>query len=114
MPAPAADGGPLPVLLKGLGIDVASVGRIVAGADDTVVHHELPDGTAYGRLVLHDGRIAGAVLLNLPADAPGILAAVRAGTPVDGLPVLRSGRCEPSTTRAPFHVLIVMSRFRYR
>ena len=42
----AADGGPLPVLLKGLGIDVASVGRIVAGADDTVVHHESPDGTA--------------------------------------------------------------------
>ena len=114
MPALAADGGPLPVLLKGLGIDVASVGRIVAGADDTVVHHELPDGTAYGRLMLHDGRIAGAVLLNLPADAPGILAAVRAGTPVDGLPFLRSGRCEPSTTRAPFHVLIVMSRFRYR
>ena len=101
IPAPATDGGPLPVLLKGLGIDVASVGRIVAGADDTVVHHESPDGTAYGRLVLHDGRIAGAVLLNLPADAPGILAAVRAGTPVDGLPVLRSGRWQPSATTAP-------------
>jgi hypothetical protein len=52
--------------------------------------------------------------MNLPADAPGILAAVRAGTPVDGLPVLRSGRWQPSTTRPPFHGLIVMSRFRYR
>jgi hypothetical protein len=30
--------------------------------------------------------------LNLPAAVPGILAAVRAGTPVDGLPVLRSGQ----------------------
>jgi NAD(P)H-nitrite reductase large subunit len=101
MPAPVTDGGPLPVLLKGLGIDVASVGRIVAGGDDTVVHHESPDSTAYGRLLLQNGRIAGAVLLNLPADAPGILAAVRAGTPIDGLPVLRSGRWQPSANTAP-------------
>jgi NAD(P)H-nitrite reductase large subunit len=100
IPAPESAGGPLPVLLKGLGIDVASVGRIVAGADDAVVHHESPDGTTYGRLVLHGGRIAGAVMLNLPADTPGILAAVRAGTPVDGLPILRSGRWQPSATTA--------------
>jgi nitrite reductase (NADH) large subunit len=101
LPAPATDGGPFPVLLKGLGIDVASAGRIIAGVADTVVHHESPDGTAYGRLILHDGRVAGAVLLNLPADAPDILAAVRAGTPVDGPPALRSGRWQPSATTAP-------------
>ena len=101
MPAPAADGGAVARPAEsarhrcGLGGPDHRRPRRHRGAP------RVPDGTAYGRLVLHDGRIAGAVLLNLPPDVPGILAAVRAGTPVDGPPVLRSGRCELSTTRAP-------------
>lgn len=74
--APATE---TPMLLKGIGIDLVSVGRVRPSPGDRVLTHEDPARYAHGWLVLSDGRAAGAVLLNLPREAPGILAAVRSG-----------------------------------
>ncbi|WP_246278802.1 NAD(P)/FAD-dependent oxidoreductase [Phytohabitans rumicis] len=79
-----------PMLLKGIGLDLVSVGRVHPAAGDAVLTHEDPDRYAYGRLVVSDGRVAGAVLLNLPREAPAIVTAVRGGAPSRGLEALRS------------------------
>jgi nitrite reductase (NADH) large subunit len=79
-----------PMLLKGVGIDLVSVGRVQPVAGDTVLVREDPERYSYGRLVTSDGRVAGAVLLNLPREAPAILTAVRAGAPTRSLDTVRS------------------------
>ena len=74
--APATE---TPMLLKGIGIDLVSVGRVRPAPGDTVLTHEDAARYAHGWLVLSGGRAAGAVLLNLPRESPAILAAVRSG-----------------------------------
>jgi nitrite reductase (NADH) large subunit len=83
-------GAATPMLLKGIGIDLVSVGRVHPAAGDSVLTHEDPARYAHGQLVVSGGRVAGAVLLNLPREAPAILAAVRAGAPAGGLETLRT------------------------
>jgi NAD(P)H-nitrite reductase large subunit len=72
--APATE---TPMLLKGIGIDLVSVGRVHPAPGDTVLTHEDPARYAHGWLVVSHGRAAGAVLLNLPRLAPEIRTAVR-------------------------------------
>jgi NAD(P)H-nitrite reductase large subunit len=81
-----------PMLLKGLGIDLVSVGRVHPVAGDTVLTREDPARYAYGRLVVSGGRVAGAVLLNLPREAPAILSAVRAGAPTVSIDAVRAAQ----------------------
>jgi len=67
----------LPVtILKGVGLDVATVGRAEAGSGDQVIVIEDP-GT-YRRLVLTDGHLVGTVLLgHHPRDLAAATAAVK-------------------------------------
>jgi NADPH-dependent 2,4-dienoyl-CoA reductase/sulfur reductase-like enzyme/ferredoxin len=81
-----------PMLLKGLGIDLVSVGRVHPAAGDTVLTREDPARYAYGRLVVSGGRVSGAVLLNLPREAPAILSAVRAGAPTVSIDAVRAAQ----------------------
>jgi NADPH-dependent 2,4-dienoyl-CoA reductase/sulfur reductase-like enzyme/ferredoxin len=81
-----------PMLVKGLGIDLVSVGRVHPVAGDTVLTREDPARYAYGRLVVSAGRVAGAVLLNLPREAPAILSAVRAGAPTVSIDAVRTAQ----------------------
>jgi nitrite reductase (NADH) large subunit len=80
-----------PMLLKGVGIDLVSVGRVHPNPGDTVLTHEDHVRYAYGRVVVESGgRLAGAVLLNLPREAPAILAAARDRTPARSVDALRT------------------------
>jgi NADPH-dependent 2,4-dienoyl-CoA reductase/sulfur reductase-like enzyme/ferredoxin len=83
---------PVPMLLKGIGVDLASAGRITAGsADEVVVIHEPADRPGYARLVVAEGHLAGAVLFGMPRESPAVLAAVRAGARVPDVAALRAG-----------------------
>jgi len=87
----SARAAPAPMMLKGIGIDLASAGRITGGPADEVVVRDVPDRHEYARLVVSAGRLAGAVLLGLPRETPAILRAVRSATPVPDVAALRAG-----------------------
>jgi len=79
------------MLVKGIGIYLASAGRLAAGpADDVVVVDDVA-AHRYARLLVSNGRLAGTVLLGMAREAPGIIAAVRAQRPVSDLASLRVG-----------------------
>jgi len=81
----------VPMLVKGIGIYLASAGRLAAGpADDVVVVDDVA-AHRYARLLVSNGRLAGTVLLGMAREAPGIIAAVRAQRPVSDLASLRVG-----------------------
>ena len=66
-------------ILKGVGLDLFSIGRPAAQPDDQVVVDEDPDPAApsYRRLVLSGGRAVGGVVLgNHPEDVAAVTAAV--------------------------------------
>src|SRR5262249_36788888 len=70
---------PIPMLVKGIGIDLISTGRIDEQPGDRVIVHEPQPTPAYARLTVHNGRIVGAILLGVGEHAPAILAAARSG-----------------------------------
>lgn len=71
---------PVPVALKVAGVDLTSIGRFeVAEGDEAIV---IEDGGRYRKLLLHDGRVAGALLLGHPELADAVIAAVDAGRDV--------------------------------
>ncbi len=76
--------------LKVVGVELASIGRFEPqSAADTVIAFEAPAEHRYRKLVLDEqGRIAGAILLGFPQDAPAVIAAVKKR--VDVTPHLRS------------------------
>jgi NADPH-dependent 2,4-dienoyl-CoA reductase/sulfur reductase-like enzyme/ferredoxin len=81
----------LPVLLKGVGLDLVSVGRYQEATADDVVTLDGP-GFQYRKLVLTDGRLEGAILLGRPDEVPHVLAAVKQHADVRGvLEPLRAG-----------------------
>jgi nitrite reductase (NADH) large subunit len=86
------DPAPQPVILKGVGIDLVSVGRVEAGPHDTVI--TLEDGAfEYRKLIVDgDGLLAGALVIGRPQDARLVMAAVPKAVAVSSrLDTLRSG-----------------------
>jgi nitrite reductase (NADH) large subunit len=81
------------VILKGVGLDLTAAGRVVPAAGDEVVALAGPATHDYVSLVVDPaGTLAGGLVLGRPADAPTVLAAVRARRPVgDHLDALRAG-----------------------
>ncbi len=67
------------MLVKGIGVDLISAGRIVAQQADQILVQESTAPPSYARLTVHRGQIVGAVLLGVPEQAPKLLAAVRSG-----------------------------------
>jgi NAD(P)H-nitrite reductase large subunit len=79
-------------LLKIVGADLASVGRIEPGAGDEVIALEAPDEYRYAKLVLRGDRIEGALMIGYGQDAAHVADAVRTGRSVAAeLPDLRRG-----------------------
>jgi nitrite reductase (NADH) large subunit len=58
--------------LKVMGIDLATMGDKDAGPADEVVHYSEPSRGVYKKLVVRDGRLAGAIVLGDPDVAPMI------------------------------------------
>jgi nitrite reductase (NADH) large subunit len=56
-------------ILKGVGLDVVSFGRIEGQGDDRVIADRGDSGGAYRKLVFADGRIAGGIFLGFGDDA---------------------------------------------
>jgi nitrite reductase (NADH) large subunit len=79
-------------ILKVVGADLASMGRIAATADDQVVVFEDPEARRYAKLVVAGGRIAGAILLGFPKEAGLVADALKSGRDVSReLAALRVG-----------------------
>jgi nitrite reductase (NADH) large subunit len=79
--------GTLPVtVLKVVGADLTSVGRVDPEPGDRVIAIEDPWERRYRRLVVADGRIVGGILFGWPRLSAPITAAIREGTDVS--PVL--------------------------
>ncbi|HSD43971.1 MAG TPA: hypothetical protein VLD36_19155 [Burkholderiales bacterium] len=69
-------------LLKIVGAELASVGRIESRAGDEVIALEAPDEYRYAKLVVHGDRIEGALMIGYGQDAGHITEAVRSGRSV--------------------------------
>ena len=79
-------------ILKVVGADLTSIGRIAATAEDQVVVFEDPETRRYAKLVIAGGRIAGAVLLGFPKEAALVTEALKSGRDVSrDLGALRVG-----------------------
>lgn len=85
--------GTVPItMLKVAGADLLSVGRIVPREGDEVIALEAPGEYRYAKLVVHDGRIAGAVMIGHGRDASLVAEAVKSDRPVrERLEQLRRG-----------------------
>jgi NADPH-dependent 2,4-dienoyl-CoA reductase/sulfur reductase-like enzyme/ferredoxin len=85
--------GTVPVtMLKVVGVDLLSIGRFQPQDSDTVIVIEDSDRHSYGKLVIDDGRIVGAILIARQPDAPHVTAAVKEGRDVSALiPALERG-----------------------
>ena len=73
---------PVPVALKVAGVDLTSIGRFEAADGDEAFVFE--DDSRYRKLVLREGRVAGALLLGHPELADAVVGAVDAGRDVAG------------------------------
>ncbi len=63
--------------LKVTNVDLTSIGRPHSEPDDVEIALADEAGGRYRKLVLKDGRIAGAILLGHPSDAGAVFAAAR-------------------------------------
>ena len=79
--------------LKVVGVDMTSVGRFEAQSEaDLEIALEDLEGQRYRKLVIHGGRLVGAILLGYPLEATAVTAAVKAGRDVSAdLDALRAG-----------------------
>ncbi|MEZ4867291.1 MAG: FAD-dependent oxidoreductase [Caldilineaceae bacterium] len=65
-------------MLKVVGIDVTSIGRIdQQAADECVIALEESEVHRYRKLIIVEGKIVGAILLGYPLEAAGVAAAVK-------------------------------------
>jgi NADPH-dependent 2,4-dienoyl-CoA reductase/sulfur reductase-like enzyme/ferredoxin len=79
-------------ILKVVGADLASIGRITATPEDQVIVFEDPDARRYAKLVIAGGKIVGAILLGFPKEAPLVTEALKSGRDVSrDLGALRVG-----------------------
>ena len=81
-------------VLKVSGVELTSIGRIEAASErDEVIVEEDERALRYGKLVICDGRIVGAILLGYATEVAPIATAVKQGRRVTGvLEDLRAGR----------------------
>jgi NAD(P)H-nitrite reductase large subunit len=87
--------GVVPVtILKVVGIELASIGRFeAAGPHEETIALEDAAGTRYRKLVIADGRIAGAILLGYAKEVAAVRTAITRGFDVTAhLGALRAGR----------------------
>jgi NADPH-dependent 2,4-dienoyl-CoA reductase/sulfur reductase-like enzyme/ferredoxin len=82
--------------LKGVGIDITSIGRFdPRSEDELVIALEDISEHRYRKLVIAGGKIVGAILLGYPLYAPAVSAAIKSGVDVgDRLDDLRAGSWE--------------------
>ena len=80
-------------MLKVVGIDLTSIGRIhAAGPGETAIILEDAAAHRYRKLVVADGKIVGAILLGYPTEAPGVAEAVKRAIDVSAhLNTLKAG-----------------------
>jgi len=79
-------------LLKIVGAELASVGRIEPEEGDEVIALEAPDEYRYAKLVVRGDRLAGALLIGYGPDAAHVTDAVKSGRSITAvLPDLRRG-----------------------
>jgi NADPH-dependent 2,4-dienoyl-CoA reductase/sulfur reductase-like enzyme/ferredoxin len=79
-------------MLKVVGVELTSIGRFEEQAGDEVVALEEPGGK-YRKLVIEDGRIAGAILLGYSTEVAAVRTAINRGFHVSGvMDALRAGR----------------------
>jgi nitrite reductase (NADH) large subunit len=79
-------------MLKVVGVELTSIGRFEEQTGDEVVAIEEPGGK-YRKLVIEDGRIAGAILLGYSAEVAAVRTAISRGFDVGGvMDALRAGR----------------------
>ncbi len=83
-PDAAYAGSRLATTLKVMGIDLVSMGEAQGGADCEVVSHLDPGRGVYKKLVLRDGRLAGAILLGARDAGGRRLRLFRSGEPLPG------------------------------
>jgi len=79
-------------MLKVVGADLASVGRIEPKEGDEVLVHEETETRRYAKLIVAQGRIAGAIMIGYPVEAALVTRAVKSGQDVGArLDALRRG-----------------------
>ncbi|MCL4801467.1 MAG: FAD-dependent oxidoreductase, partial [Burkholderiales bacterium] len=79
-------------ILKVVGADLTSIGRTVPGATDQVITYEDAKARRYAKLVVANGRIAGAIMMGFPNESALVTGALKGGTDVSGrLDALRRG-----------------------
>ena len=79
-------------MLKVVGADLASVGRIEPKEGDEVLVHEETGTRRYAKLIVAQGRIAGAIMIGYPVEAALVTRAVKSGQDVGArLDALRRG-----------------------
>jgi nitrite reductase (NADH) large subunit len=81
----AYDGSVVGTNLKVAGVSVFSAGIIEAAADDEDLLYVDPSGALYRRVILRDGRIAGAILVGDARDGGWLFDLMREGRPVGTL-----------------------------
>jgi nitrite reductase (NADH) large subunit len=79
-------------ILKGVGVDLFSIGRFEPHAGDEVVVDEDPSAPSYRKLVISEGRAAGAIVLgNHPELVASVTKAVKGRAEIRDLALLRRG-----------------------
>jgi NADPH-dependent 2,4-dienoyl-CoA reductase/sulfur reductase-like enzyme/ferredoxin len=79
-------------ILKVVGADLSSIGRIVPASSDEVITFEDAKTRRYAKLVLANGRIAGAIMMGFPNESALVTNALKRGTDVSGkVEALRRG-----------------------
>lgn len=85
MGEPRAYAGTTPAtILKVVGADLSSVGRTEPRASDEVITFEDAKTRRYAKLVLANGRIAGAIMMGFPNESALVAGALKRGTDVRG------------------------------
>jgi nitrite reductase (NADH) large subunit len=100
--------GSVPVtILKVVGIELTSMGRFETEPGDEEIVFENESAGRYRKLVIADGRIAGAILLGSAAEASPVVTAVKRGYDVRGkLDDLRAGRWDVLGELSGTHPLV--------
>ena len=82
-------------MLKVVGIDITSIGRVTSRPEDTVIALEESAEHRYRKLIIAGNKIEGAILLGYPMEAPGVAEAVKRGADISAsLDVLQAGDWE--------------------
>ena len=91
-----------PMVLKGVGASLMSVGRLEPAPDDELLVAEDPHGSTYSRLVVADGRLAGGLLYGYTREVPHLQRLVAEQADIAWmLPRLRDGDLAALAEPAP-------------